>query len=254
MNRRQLLVLPAVLFAPAARAAMPRVQLSLLDGGFAGDARLAGLALALDEGWKTYWRMPGEAGVPPAFDWSGSANLATAEVLYPLPARFADASGDTVGYKHEVVFPLRLFASEVAAPLDVKLALFLGVCKDVCVPLHLTAATRLEGEGGRDAAVIRGWLARVPVAATDPLPVSAASLVLESGKPSLILSLARPVSDIFVEGPGSAYYRKPDFAVDRRSARIVIDNVKDGTTLRGQELLLTIDAAGRGLEQRITLA
>src|SRR5215831_19456743 len=37
---------------------------------------LAGVEIALDEGWKTYWRMPGDAGVPPNFDWSGSSNVA----------------------------------------------------------------------------------------------------------------------------------------------------------------------------------
>ena len=46
---------------------------------------------ALAEGWKTYWRMPGDAGVPPLFDWAGSTNVATIKVLYPGPAPHAGA-------------------------------------------------------------------------------------------------------------------------------------------------------------------
>ena len=71
---------------------------------------------------------------------------------------------------------------------------------------------------------------------------------------ALILSLLEPVTDIFVETDGDAYFRKPDFAADGLSARLVIDNVKDGDTLIGKVLNLTIDRQGAGLEQRITLA
>ena len=70
---------------------------------------VAGVELQMPEGWKTYWRNPGDAGgVPPSFDWSKSGNLAAAQVLYPAPKRFTDRAGDTVGYKGTVVFPVRL--------------------------------------------------------------------------------------------------------------------------------------------------
>ena len=68
-------------------------------GGEAGGARLAAVEIALDRGFKTYWRHPGEAGLPPAFDWSGSANLAAVEVLWPAPRRFQDAGGVSYGYE-----------------------------------------------------------------------------------------------------------------------------------------------------------
>jgi DsbC/DsbD-like thiol-disulfide interchange protein len=254
MNRRQLIAATLVLAVPPAQAAMPNAGLTLIDGGVEGDARLAGVALRLDAEWKTYWRMPGEAGVPPEFDWSSSANLAKVEVLYPLPQRFADAGGETVGYKHDVVFPLRLYPADPAAAIDLRLSLFLGICKDVCVPVRLQAEARLAGEGAGEASRLHGWLARVPVPAGDPPPIRALTLALESGKPALILALSAPVDDIFVEGEGSAYYRKPDLAADGLSARIAIDNVKDGEVLRGRELLFTVASGGRGLEQRLTVS
>src|SRR5258705_8750265 len=52
---------------------------------------LAGIEIGLDDGWKTYWRMPGDSGVPPSFDWKGSTNVAAVNVLYPAPARIAEA-------------------------------------------------------------------------------------------------------------------------------------------------------------------
>ncbi len=73
-----------------------------------GEAKqIAGVQIRLDSGWKTYWRNPGDSGVAPHFDWSGSKNLKEAQVLYPVPHRFADAGGTAIGYKDEVVFPVK---------------------------------------------------------------------------------------------------------------------------------------------------
>src|SRR5436309_312013 len=76
---------------------------------------IAGVELQLPEGWKTYWRTPGDAGgVPPTFDWSKSDNLASVKVLYPAPKRFSDRAGDTVGYKGTVVFPVEVIPKDAS--------------------------------------------------------------------------------------------------------------------------------------------
>src|SRR5204862_1429203 len=61
----------------------------------AAKSHLAGVEITLGEGWKTYWRMPGDAGVPPNFDWAGSTNVARLEVLYPAPSRLHEPGGDS---------------------------------------------------------------------------------------------------------------------------------------------------------------
>ena len=84
-------------------------KVRLVSGSVAGMSdgqMIAGVQIRLEPGWKTYWRMPGDFGVPPTFDWSGSKNLRSAEVLYPAPHRFTDASGTAIGYEDEVVFPV----------------------------------------------------------------------------------------------------------------------------------------------------
>ncbi|HCX68676.1 MAG TPA: hypothetical protein DHK64_14410, partial [Rhodobiaceae bacterium] len=48
----------------------------------------AGLHLELSKGWKTYWRSPGEVGIPPSIDWAGSENIENVEFLWPAPERF----------------------------------------------------------------------------------------------------------------------------------------------------------------------
>ncbi|HBR25972.1 MAG TPA: hypothetical protein DD732_02860, partial [Rhizobiales bacterium] len=79
---------------------------------------VAGVQLRMDGGWKTYWKNPGDSGVPPTFDWSGSNNLKHAEVLYPAPHRIADANGTAIGYDDEIVFPVKLTPEREGEPIE----------------------------------------------------------------------------------------------------------------------------------------
>src|SRR5215468_6275898 len=83
----------------------------LLAGSSSGAVLLGGIAFQLQPGWKTYWRTPGDSGVPPRFDFSKSDNVEAVTVLWPAPTRFDDgASGYSVGYHDQVVLPLRIVA------------------------------------------------------------------------------------------------------------------------------------------------
>src|SRR6516165_12151934 len=68
----------------------------------------AGMEIRLAPGWKTYWRYPGDSGVPPRFDFAGSQNVKSVDVAWPAPHRFSDESGITIGYKDGVIFPLSI--------------------------------------------------------------------------------------------------------------------------------------------------
>ena len=66
----------------------------------------AGLELRLKPGWKTYWRYPGDSGMPPQFKFDGSENVKSVDVLWPAPKRFAEAGGNAIGYSGHVILPL----------------------------------------------------------------------------------------------------------------------------------------------------
>ena len=66
----------------------------MLSGGQDGDIWQAGILVELEPNWKTYWRVPGDTGIPPQFDWTGSKNAGAIEVGYPVPSRFQDAGGE----------------------------------------------------------------------------------------------------------------------------------------------------------------
>lgn len=100
------------------------------------DQVLLAVQIKLDPEWKTYWRHPGDAGIPPRFDWSGSDNLNAAQIGWPAPSRYTAFGLETVGYKDEVIFPVTITMTEPGRALSVNLALDYAVCRNICVPLR----------------------------------------------------------------------------------------------------------------------
>lgn len=135
-------------------------------------ARYAGVQLRMEDGWKTYWRNPGDSGVPPTFDWSGSKNVESIAVSYPVPHRFADANGTAIGYDDEVVFPVRITPKNPEKPVQLALTLDYGLCKDLCIPVTVDLEADLPPDLGKgDARLIEQARAQVPVlASTETLP------------------------------------------------------------------------------------
>ena len=118
----------AALFAIEARAqdASPWQQdthsaVRLLAGSRSGAVLLGGIAFQLQPGWKTYWRTPGDSGVPPRFDFSKSDNVEAVTVLWPAPTKFDDgAGGHSLGYHDQVVLPLRIVAKNPDKPVTIR--------------------------------------------------------------------------------------------------------------------------------------
>jgi len=99
-----------------------------------GDVVEIGLEMRLKPGWKTYWRISGESGMPPRFDWSASVNLAAATVTWPAPTRFTIAGMQSYGYGDHVILPVQLALSEPGKPVSIRLHIRYANCREVCVP------------------------------------------------------------------------------------------------------------------------
>ena len=95
-----------------------------------------GVAIVLKPKAITYWRDPGEAGVPPAFDFSASSNVSRADVAYPVPKQLHEGDIDAIGYENEVVFPVRVTPADAAQATTVRLKLDYATCERICMPAH----------------------------------------------------------------------------------------------------------------------
>ena len=113
---------------------------------------MAGLRLQLAPDWKTYWRSPGDAGIPPLFNWSGSVNVKSVLVHWPSPVVFHTNGMQTIGYHDGVVLPLEVVPLDASKPIALRAGVDLGVCKDICMPaaVELTAVLAI---GGPDPAI-----------------------------------------------------------------------------------------------------
>ncbi len=127
------------------------VKAELLPGWRESDGRqMAALHLQLRDEWKTYWRAPGDAGVPPEFDWSGSENLASVRPIWPRPDLFDFQGMQTIGYKHSLVLPLEVTPLDPSKPVVLRASVDLGLCKDICVPAQLVLGDDLPVPGAPD--------------------------------------------------------------------------------------------------------
>jgi DsbC/DsbD-like thiol-disulfide interchange protein len=132
------------------------VQATILPGWRTeGGTRMVALHLRLAEGWKTYWRLPGEAGIAPRFDWSASQNLRAVQVHWPRPEVFDQGGFSSIGYHDELVLPLELTAERGGVPIVLDGALSIGVCDDICVPADLRVQAVLRGAGAPDPRIAR---------------------------------------------------------------------------------------------------
>ena len=127
-------------------------QLFVAEDGIAPDASTLSAALRIDlqDGWKTYWRSPGEVGIPPTVTWEASQNVAEVEFLWPAPQRFRAFGIENFGYKDEVAFPLRISLQEPGVPTRLAGTVDLLVCSDICVPESFDLALDIPAGTGID--------------------------------------------------------------------------------------------------------
>jgi DsbC/DsbD-like thiol-disulfide interchange protein len=148
---------PALAFCAATSALATTqdevLQADLLPGWqMQNGHHMAGLRLQLAPDWKTYWRSPGEAGIPPLFNWSGSVNVKSVLVHWPSPVVFHTNGMQTIGYHEGVVLPLEVVPLDASKPVELRAGVDLGVCNQICMPAAVQLAAVLDA-GGPDAAI-----------------------------------------------------------------------------------------------------
>ncbi|WP_295556398.1 protein-disulfide reductase DsbD domain-containing protein [uncultured Hyphomicrobium sp.] len=236
----------------------PKAKARLLVGGAAqgsSGSPLAFIEIALEPGWKTYWRTPGDAGgLPPSFDWSKSTNLAAATVAFPAPHRFTDKSGSTIGYMDELVLPVTLTPLNKGEPITLVVGVHYGICKDICIPVEAELA--LDVPAGVSEALpadVEETLKRVPrpqdnLAAGDPVLVRAVA-TLEGASPKIAVEATfagdGAGADVFLEAPDGLFLPLPERVGDidgtgRALFEAALGTDVDLAALKGKPVTVTL--------------
>jgi len=224
-------------------------------GSGAASIHHAGVEIHLAPGWKTYWRYPGDSGVPPRFDFSGSRNLKSASVRYPAPHRLTDESGTSIGYKGDVVFPLDVTPQDAGKPVVLALKLDYAVCEKICVPAEGKAELTLGGKAGTEDAALAQGEALVPMPAKigDGGPLAIRAVKREDTR--ILVDVVAPTDavELFAEGPTPEWALPVPAPVagapagEQRFA-FELDGLPPGAEPGGAELKLTAVSAGRAIE------
>ena len=276
----RLLILPILLlagtfaYAAPARAAASawaegdQARLRLISASDAVGSERAvtlGLQVQLKPTWKIYWRSPGDAGLPPQLDWSGSSNLASAEMRWPVPHRFTLFGLDTFGYEGEVVLPLMMRLNKPGEAADLKAKIRYLVCDpQICVPAEAALALTLPAGPAAPAAeaeLIQRFTEEVPGDGRDSgLRLASVTVGRVGNRPGLIVEaeaeppFAKP--DVIVEGPESLSFRAPKVTLmdGGRRARLEVPTETQQANapgLAGLPLTLTLYDGKRGLEAAV---
>ena len=220
---------------------------------------MAAIRVTLRPGWKTYWRAPGDAGIPAQFSWSGSENIAGAQFHWPTPRVFDQGGMQSIGYYDSLVLPIEFTQSDPDAPTRVAGQITIGVCEDICVPVSMPFSAELPADGQRDGAITASLLNQpfsaqeadvasatcaiapaedgLTVTATLTMPPAGAreDVVIEAGNPEVWVSQA----DITRTGReltatvDMIHASSSSFALDRSDIRITVLGSNHAVDIRG---------------------
>ena len=235
----------------------------LLAGSRSGAVLMGGVAFQLQPGWKTYWRTPGDSGVPPRFDFSKSENIEAVTVLWPAPTKFDDgAGGYSLGYHDQVVLPLRIVAKNADKPVTLRADINYAVCEKLCIPVEASAELAIASVASTEDSALFAALDTVPKPANvgDPNPLTIRDVKRE-GKSTVLVDVAVPDTravDLFVEGPTSDWALPVPKLLERSPPGVKrfafeLEGLPPGTNPEGAALKLTLVGGDRAYEFNINL-
>jgi DsbC/DsbD-like thiol-disulfide interchange protein len=235
----------------------------LLAGSRSGAVLLGGIAFQLEPGWKTYWRNPGDSGVPPRFDFSKSENIEAVTVLWPAPTKFDDgAGGHSLGYHNQVVLPLRIVAKSADKPVTLRADINYAVCEKLCIPVQANAELAITSVASTEDSALFAALDTVPKPANvgDPNPLTIRD-VKRDGKSAVLVDVVSPDTrevSLFVEGPTPDWALPVPKLVEHSPPGVKrftfeLDGLPPGTDPTGAALKLTLAGGDRSYEFNINL-
>lgn len=116
------------------------VQVSFLPGWrLPNGNHMAAIRIVLAPGWKTYWRAPGEGGVPTIVNLTEAPGITGLAIHWPRPEVFTINGMRSIGYHDAVTLPVEFSLSD-SGEIAIEGRIDMGVCLDICIPIELDLA------------------------------------------------------------------------------------------------------------------
>lgn len=249
--------------APPAKAAMSdwatseggRMRIVALPPDPTGHIR-AGLQIEPKPGWITYWREPGESGIPPQVAALPGGSVSLKSIAYPVPKHITAGPANDFGYDGPVTLPLHFAVANAAHAAQIDAQAFIGVCKNICIPFQATFSLPLTGKGGahpEESAILDAAEARLPEPPGADFSVSSFALTPDLGRLQLQLKLPGGAHDaeIIVTGPAGYVFTRQDKAKAMEgglSTEIVLPQLPRNYAPRAKQWRILVKSGSRAME------
>ncbi|WP_162200099.1 protein-disulfide reductase DsbD family protein [Kiloniella spongiae] len=223
---------------------------------------MLGLQFELKEGWKTYWRSPGDAGFPVSLDLAESNNLKSWQFYWPVPHRFMLFGLQTFGYSKEVVFPFEIQAEDPQKDVTLRGTASYLLCKEICIPFDADVTIRIpagEAFPSLEAGIVDTYVNRVPGLGAEVGFDITDSFLVGNGE-NLVLKVYGSAKDqgfqkpdVIVEGPPGFSFSAPEVIIDDGGAKaefiIPVSIAKEAKgVLEGKQITLSLVDGAKGTE------
>ena len=221
-----------------------QLRLVVEDRPGAGGMLRGALEIMLEPGWKTYWREPGDAGVPPRLSLDGSANAADVTLHFPAPRRFSDEWSTWAGYGSSMAIALEFRPLDPGVPVTLKSTAFLGICEDICIPVEMSFMLETNPSRPVSEPAVAEAFAALPRPARDGFSVTDArlddgALVIDAsvegdgGEADLFLApskgLMLDVPERITTSDGNVVFRAGVLSAPKDAGTAVVDYTLVGT-------------------------
>ena len=232
-------------------------DLSVLPGWRTADgSHMAGLRITLAPGWKTYWRAPGDGGIPMQLSLGESDNLAGAELQWPVPEVFYQSGLRSVGYTDGVVIPLAVAPEDRGSPIELSGRVTIGVCEEICIPMEFDLSAVLPPVGARDGAIVAALVDRPDTAQEAGVTSATCQLRPIDGAMEMTTTVSLPGlrgnEEIVVEtGDPSIWVSEPDTSISNGQITAVSDLVhmqSETFAVNRSDVRITILSEGRAID------
>ena len=260
------LAVAAVLLLPGAHAAHAemtewavneggRMRLVALPPGSDGTVRGA-LQIEPNPGWMTYWKEPGDAGIPPQLVVSSATGATLEQLAYPVPKRIDNGSLRDIGYDHPVTLPFELAVEDTSKPVNIGVSAFVGLCRNICIPFQADFTLELASRAAaplQEAMLLASAQTTLPETPSDDFSVTHYAL---TGNDLLQLKLKLPPDvttepQVIVTGPeGHAFFDSENGRRDgdNYALDIPIEKLPKNYDMRGKRWGILVIAGNRAME------
>ncbi|MFD1327454.1 protein-disulfide reductase DsbD domain-containing protein [Mycoplana ramosa] len=222
------------------------------------------LDVHLKPGWKTYWRDPGQSGIPPSVSIPDRTGLVLESMRFPVPKQFDDGYSRYTGYDQSVAFPLTLKRKDPAVGSgEVTASIFLGVCKEICIPVQTELTVDLNAAAMADPGdetIVAAAEADLPEPPSPDFNVRDARWDDEGKSLSITFTAPAQPSDtppqVFVSGPDGFQFgtgAMPQRVGDAYRVDVPLLHKPKSASLAGAAILFTAESGDRSMETPLAI-